>query len=161
MLPMLQHDVSLFARDFEQRDQRRGRVETTYLELPSSEAQTPFVSLDLATYVVRSEGGTLSAREVAAPVMRPPVKLEQADSDAITRTSERRIALLDRQAQERHAGRTIPIEDSARLDILTERLRQLAPRVTSRDVSQLESMIDTLERTASDLAGIKAEFGLK
>jgi len=53
------------------------------------------------------------------------------------------------------------IEDMARLRILTERLRKLAPRVTDKDVEQLADMVADAEGIAARLAAVKEKFGLR
>ncbi|MGC4062575.1 MAG: hypothetical protein QM749_17715 [Aquabacterium sp.] len=70
-------------------------------------------------------------------------------------TSERRIGLLLKQQEATYSK-----EDDARLQILTERLRKLAPRVTSADIDNLDAMVDEIEHASARLDDIEAKYGL-
>ncbi len=67
-----------------------------------------------------------------------------------------RLALLARKYEGRAS-----VEDTARLQILNERLRRLAPRVTREDVEVVVEMVADAEGIASRLTAMKAKLGLR
>jgi hypothetical protein len=95
-----------------------------------------------------TELGPRLSRGSAAPTLAAP--------DELDRAREERIALLAR----RHEGAG-SIEDDARFQILTERLRRLAPRVTPRDFEPIEAALTAVESAASTLEALRAKFGVR
>lgn len=61
---------------------------------------------------------------------------EEAPSDAATIENSRRLQLLARK----YARKALTNEEQVRLDILTERVRRLMPRVTATDLEKLEEL---------------------
>jgi hypothetical protein len=51
-------------------------------------------------------------------------------------------------------------EDSARLALLTERIRRLHPRVTRRDVDVLTQVVDQVEEVTDGLAQLRKRLGI-
>jgi hypothetical protein len=108
----------------------------------------------------------------AAPLLeRRSDQTRQAHYPAGARTDERqssseaivdhartmRTYLLDRK----HSGSHVSNEEAARLDILTDRLRTLSPRVTKSDTAAIETLVDDLSEMSSKLASIRSTFGLR
>jgi hypothetical protein len=52
-------------------------------------------------------------------------------------------------------------ENQARIDILTQRLRKLSPRVTASDIDALGGVIDTIETISASVARLKSKYGMK
>jgi hypothetical protein len=52
-------------------------------------------------------------------------------------------------------------EDHARLDILTERIRLLSPRVTEVEVDMLTSIVDQAGAMSATLEEIRSKYGIK
>lgn len=67
--------------------------------------------------------------------------------------SDARVSLL----VQKYEGKSTK-EDSARLEILTQRLRRLSPRVTSEDIAALGIMVDQLEEISDDIDQIAKKF---
>jgi hypothetical protein len=59
----------------------------------------------------------------------------------------------------KYAGKTSR-EDNARLDILTERIRLLSPRVTNQEVDLLVSIVDQAEAMSANLEDIRTRYGI-
>lgn len=78
------------------------------------------------------------------------------DDDEVLKARDARLALLARK----YEG-AASVEDTARLQILTERLRKLSPRVTDKDVEQVAEMVADAEGIAARLAAVKEKFGLR
>jgi hypothetical protein len=78
------------------------------------------------------------------------------DDDEILKARDVRLALLARK----YEG-AASVEDTARLQILTERLRKLSPRVTDRDVEQVAEMVADAEAISARMAAVKEKFGLR
>jgi len=76
--------------------------------------------------------------------------------DEVLEARDTRLALLARK----YEG-VASVEDGARLRILTERLRKLAPRVTHHDLEQVVEMVADAEGIAARLAAVKDKFGLR
>lgn len=76
--------------------------------------------------------------------------------EASDRARDDRVALLVR----RFEG-VATTEDEARIEILTQRLRKLSPRVTPTDLDHLSTMVTELEQVSENLEQIRRKFGLK
>jgi hypothetical protein len=73
--------------------------------------------------------------------------------------SQLRQATADRvKLLARKYGDKLDTEGGARLDILTQRIRKLNPRVTQRDLSRLATMVDEAEQISDDVASLRDEF---
>jgi len=68
---------------------------------------------------------------------------------------ESRIALL----VQRYEGKSTR-EDNARLEILTQRIRRLSPRVTTNDLGVLTVMVDEIEEISLGLDELRKKFGV-
>lgn len=84
-------------------------------------------------YIFEVSRESVAAEQVAAPV--PVVTQSEADTAA-----RDRAVLLSR----RYARRDLSAEDEARLDIATERVRVLIPRVTADDFSLVADALEDL-----------------
>jgi|GEM_PF-5093666 len=73
----------------------------------------------------------------------------------VAAASESRIALL----VQRYEGKSTR-EDSARLEILTQRIRRLSPRVTTNDLDVLTVMVDEIEEISLGLDELRKKFGV-
>lgn len=78
------------------------------------------------------------------------------EPDALTKASEARITLLVRQYEGVKSR-----EESARLAILTQRIRRLSPRVTADELDAVSEMVDQAEDIAMRIAAVREKFGLK
>jgi hypothetical protein len=92
-------------------------------------------------WVVPSATGQAPSVMVGCPSAEP-ADGHEADADKVTRE---RLVFLSRK----YAGREFGAEAQARLEILSERVRRLIPRITADDFAELE-------RAAADLAAIQA-----
>lgn len=77
-------------------------------------------------------------------------------ADATSAAKDVRSVLLAKK----YAGKSSR-EDTARLDILTERIRLLSPRVTDADVTMLSSIVDQAEAMSEKLSDIRSRYGIK
>ena len=77
------------------------------------------------------------------------------DQNPLGKARDDRIALLVRK----YEGKTNS-EDSARLAILTERIRRLSPSIPVKALDLMEDMVQSAENVSMDLADIRAQFGL-
>lgn len=147
------------ARSVQSHDERRGREETLVNERPAPGfEETVFLvyrsnvpsmrgsgSLTPTGAELRGQFGANEARRIATP-----------PDDAVDRARDARVALLARK----YEG-VSTTEDEARIEILTQRLRKLSPRVTTTDLDNLSTMIGQLEEVSSNLDEIRSKFGLK
>jgi len=97
----------------------------------------------------------LETRRTPPPSARPAAE-ERTDSrnDVEAIAANRTILLIQRF--EGRASR----EDEARLEMLTQRLRRLSPRVTREDMDILTAAVDEIEDIDRALATLDAEYGL-
>jgi hypothetical protein len=146
-------------------EERRGREETPIGEWhgrPTPSSETYFVSFEQSVPRLQGAGGagtlTMAELRLARPmVARSDETAEKRSAeDEIARTRDHRIALLAR----RFEG-TETVEDGARLRVLTERMRKLAPRVTSGDIERVVGIVADAEEIHSTLAGLKSKYGLR
>ena len=143
----------------ERRGRRRLWEETVVGERPVSAFQpTVFVSYwSSVPFMHRGGESTATAAELREAF--PSKSLEQLAPEAddpVIRARDARVALLARKYESISTR-----EDDARLQILTQRLRRLSPRVTPEDLNSLSTMVDQLEETSADLDEIRAKFGLR
>ena len=82
-------------------------------------------------------------------------RAEQKDWPELVKVSDARIRLL----VEKYDGE-VTHEDSARLDILTERLRRLSPRFTYGEIEQLSTMVDKVEGIANRVTELRKKYKL-
>lgn len=68
---------------------------------------------------------------------------------------ETRLALLAKKYEGEPSR-----EDSARLALVTERIRRLQPRVTRRDVDVLTNVVEQVEQVTDSLAQMRRRLGL-
>ncbi|MCG7898943.1 MAG: hypothetical protein JAY85_10850 [Candidatus Thiodiazotropha weberae] len=72
------------------------------------------------------------------------------------RNAQNRIKLLSRK----YARKSLSQEESARLDMLTERLRNLIPEISEAEIQQMEQFTEILERTARSAEEIADELNI-
>ncbi len=139
-------------------DEKRGREETIagdsqYRRRPLVE--TFFIGLGgQVPQLKKQTDSTATAAELRAGGHGASQRAQ--DQDETLKARDVRLALLARK----YEG-TASVEDTARLQILTERLRKLAPRVTHQDVEQITEMVADAEGIAARLAAVKEKFGLR
>lgn len=107
--------------------------------------------------VSRERSGTRTAEEFRES--GEPHALEATVSvgdDPMSRARDARVALMARKYE--GASTT---EDIARIEILTQRLRRLSPRVTPEDIEVVSGMVDQLEGISSNLEAVRAKFKLR
>lgn len=128
---------------------------------PQGEALAELRTLSLAAVATGlrfSVDGTRSglSGDDALPVLGDESEAE-SELDIISKVREERLALLARK----YASSTISAEVKGRLQILTERLRLLAPRVSAEEVDNLERARQVATEASAELAAVKARFGLR
>jgi hypothetical protein len=138
-------------------EEKRGREETTVVnfekELPRFE-ETLFIGFrGEVPLLKRQTDSTPTAEELRAGQGVSP---RGQEDDDVLKARDARLALLARK----YEG-AASVEDTARLQILTERLRKLSPRVTEKDVEQVAEMVADAEGIAARLAAVKEKFGLR
>ncbi len=121
-----------------------------------SAGETLFVELGRKVPVFkRHADSTATAAEVRSSPRQSVRRVPAPDPTALD-PRDARLALLARK----YEG-AASVEDTARLQILNERLRRLAPRVTREDVAQVAEMVADAEGIAARLATMKAKLGLR
>lgn len=140
-------------------DERRGREETFVSEQQAPSFQeTVFLFYRSDVPLMRGSGSLTptgdelrgkSRASEARRIATPP-------DDAVNRDRDARVALLARK----YEG-VSTTEDEARIEILTQRLRKLSPRVTTKDLDNVSAMLGQLEEVSSNLDEIRGKFGLK
>lgn len=103
--------------------------------------------------IVRTPPGTATIND-SEKAHKNFVKVEAAP-DMVERDRDNRISLLI-QKFEGHSSR----EDSARLDILTQRIRSISPRVSRVEISNLGSVVEQVETISDRLAELESELDL-
>ncbi len=152
---MTTHSVQL-------QDERRGSPETFIDELPVRGAEETLFLVNRYRVPSTRRTGTLTATgeelrsrsdvdagAQVAPRLRPD---EPADPADLARDA--RVALLARNCEG-----TSTVEDDARFEILTQRLRKLRPRVEREDIGAISDMVDQLETVSDNLDEIRSKFG--
>lgn len=87
-----------------------------------------------------------------------PLVAQTAESvSAVERTAEDRRRLLARSYGAGDENR----EDESRLEILTARLRNLSPRVTHVEISNVEQLMNTIDLRRDAIEEIARQFDLK
>jgi hypothetical protein len=140
-------------------EEKRGREETTVGSFEKRRRrfeETLFIGFQgQVPLLKRQTDSTPTAEELrAGQAQRGSHRGE--DDDEVLKARDVRLALLARK----YEG-TASVEDTARLQILTERLRKLAPRVTDKDIEQVAEMVADAEDIATRLAAVKEKFGLR
>lgn len=125
-------------------------------------SSTPIISNQPARVVMEPAlQGTLTTSDLAEPSTRrsnhgrADVEVDQMEPAA--RAREDRVVLLARKYE---AGR-ISREESARLEILTQRIRRLDPRITVEDWERVIGVAEFMDREREDLRAFAEEFGLE
>ena len=140
-------------------EERRGHEETCVTTGPSSPPEpTLFIGYKADVPALRREAPTTTTtdelllnRPAASPSGQTPIHEE----DEVSRAREARLMLLARRYE-----RVASPEDDARMHILTQRLRRLAPRVTESDTNELSSMFGELEAMSESVSAIRRRYGL-
>jgi hypothetical protein len=147
--------TATMATDYEE---KRGREETTVGSFEKQRRrfeETLFIGFQgQVPLLKRQTDSTPTAEELRAG--QGQVSHRGQDDDEVLKARDVRLALLARK----YEG-AASVEDTARLQILTERLRKLAPRVTDKDVEQVAEMVADAEGIAARLAAVKEKFGLR
>ena len=103
---------------------------------------------------IRSRMATPTAAELIQPAKDEElddIRAAEPTVDPVKLARDARIALLARRYEKRAT-----VEDEARFQILTERLRRLAPVVTARDLELYSTMLGGLERADALIERIRA-----
>lgn len=80
---------------------------------------------------------------------------ERSEFDPSSSMKKARVSLLVKK----YVG-SASKEDSARLDILTARIRNLAPRVSTEEIETLSSIVDKLESSSALLADLRQRYDI-
>lgn len=119
---------------------------------------TPFVVSEPVTRTVRRQATSLTSSEWQTPVTIDRSVVAQNHDNAIAEVEtvrDRRLRLLAAKFENETT-----YEDDARLQLLTARLRRLAPRVTMESVDALKAAADTIESASSELEAMKRRLGV-
>ncbi|MES9842732.1 MAG: hypothetical protein ABW134_19470 [Candidatus Thiodiazotropha endolucinida] len=76
--------------------------------------------------------------------------------DLNTKTTQHRITLLSRK----YARKNLTQEESVRLDMLTERLRNLVPEITEDEVARMEELTKIIDESSQSVKEIADEFDI-
>jgi hypothetical protein len=125
------------------RDPPRGRTETATITIASPFSENVF-------------SHTLTGAEVRQGSRQAGLAQVPQKEGAEDTARRARVALLVKK----HEGKTTR-EDGARLDILTERIRKMDPRVTARQLDSMAGMIGDLESVSNSLDAIRAKYALR
>ncbi|HVW63470.1 MAG TPA: hypothetical protein VHB01_00525 [Nitrosospira sp.] len=103
---------------------------------------------------------TISSTRIESEPLQEQQKLIVDDTEEfyppyLEEARDSRIALLVKKYEGATASTS---EDSARFDILTERLRRLSPRSGPNDLEVLTGMMDQIERVTADLINLRNEY---
>ena len=139
-------------------EEGRDQEETIVRERPVPTFQpTVFISFRSSVpFMHRGGVSTATAAELREAWSKLLEQLSPEADDPVIRAGEARVALLARKY-----ASISTTEDDARLQILTQRLRRLSPRVTPEDLNSLSTMVGQLEEMSADLNEIRAKFGLR
>jgi hypothetical protein len=147
------------ARSIQSHDERRGCEETYVNERPvRSFEETVFLVYRSSVPSMRGSGSLTPTKAETLGALGVNTRRPSAPShdDTADRARDARVVLLARK----YEGISTT-EDEARIEILTQRLRRLSPRVTPKDLDQLTLMVGQLEEVSSNLDEIRSKFGLK
>lgn len=106
---------------------------------------------EIARHDVSTQTGSEKARPTSAKAKQP----HAAGVSPLVAARETRLALLAKK----YEGKATH-EDSARLALLTERIRRLQPRVTKHDVDVLTRVVDQVEQVTDSLAQMRQRLGI-
>lgn len=136
----------------------RDKGRTSFLsDVPSAVMETAVRGKSMPTFRRGSDSTATAAdrqRIGSSYYETAPAELDRARS-VIERASEARLALL----AQKYEG-TATKEDSARLAILTERIRRLCPRVTPADLAALGEVVGEIEQITVGIEQLRQEFGI-
>ena len=144
---------------FHAREERRGREETLAMDIPRPVRvdTSSLVYLSELPSVSHGEGGTPTTAELAQLLRtEKTLRVVSFEIDDVERARRARVSLLARKYEGASS-----VEDDARIDILTERLRRLSPRVTNTDLGTMSKMVEDLEKVSLNINRIRENFGLK
>ena len=127
----------------------KGRTQLSDREL--SPAATHIVDREPRLGQFRLEAATPTELEILHDTRNSSIG--DTDLSNIDETRDSRITLL---IQKYEGAATI--EDSARLDILTQRLRQLSPRSGPYDIEILSAMVDEVEQVSDDINKLREKY---
>lgn len=131
--------------------------------LPSNrpeEQELPQTTLGEETHSFRRSPGTssLSLSELQAHPMFGRIwqAPKQPSHDPVQQAQDHRLAILAKK----YEGTQLTREDEARVAILTQRLRRLLPRITTKSWTIAEESVGELEAVAANVGEIRAKYGL-
>lgn len=105
--------------------------------------------------IARHDTSTQTGSKKTVPTLSKGASQQKAGSSQLAVARETRLALLAKK----YEGQPT-VEDSARLALVTERIRRLQPRVTKRDVDVLTKVVDRVEQVTDSLAQMRQRLGL-
>lgn len=128
---------------------------------PSGTSTTMASPANLAKlFQVSFEYRTLTTTELSKQDNGPfedSVMVAEPVQDEVRKAQEGRVLLLARKYE---LGRVSP-EESARLQILTERLRRLDPAITAGDWERAIDVAEDIRAQSAELEAFAVEYGLK
>ena len=107
----------------------------------------------------RSPSGTplLSEQPIRQPLAWMSERSTQEPNDQIAKVNSERVALLARKYV---AKEGLGHEDSARLAIVTERVRRLLPAVTTKEYEALEQALKVVQQVRASEQDLRERLGL-
>ncbi|MEW8050339.1 MAG: hypothetical protein AB2776_20665 [Candidatus Thiodiazotropha endolucinida] len=98
----------------------------------------------------------LTTRYTQHKTVEPVELIDQNLIKLDEKTNQHRITLLSRK----YARKSLSQEESARLNMLTERLRNLVPEITESEVAHMEHLSNVLEKAAQSAQEIADEHNI-
>lgn len=105
--------------------------------------------------IARHDGSTQTGSQRMQPVVSGAKPQHQTGASQLAAARETRLALLAKKYEGEPTR-----EDSARLALVTERIRRLQPRVTKRDVEILTQVVEQVEHVTDSLAQMRQRLGI-
>jgi hypothetical protein len=118
--------------------------------------ETVFVELGRQVPVLKRQADSTATTAEVRAAPGQGLRRGPASEPGVLDPRDARLALLARK----YEG-SASVEDTARLQILTERLRKLSPRVTQDNVAQAAEMVARRGGHCGRLATMKAKLGLR
>jgi hypothetical protein len=128
----------------------KGRQTQPTLQSTGTTERQVFTRVEQSRTLKELQEDPLYGRLWQSPQQPEPTRTE------LEAASEHRLAILARK----YEGAVLTREDVARVAILTQRLRRLAPRVTHLSWTIAEDSVQELEATAARASEIGAKYGL-
>lgn len=136
--------------------QYRDRGATPLSDWADAESQQTAIVGFVPPAILRAAVGGLTSLDLRQiPQIDSNGSADDAELSVIDTYGESRLALLVQKYEGQNTR-----EDSARLEILTQRLRRLSPRVTTEDLTTLTFMVEQIEEISTNMDELRTKFEL-